>query len=73
MAVGVLLKGLIAIVFPGRQQPESTWSLPGKCGARQTWQRLRIPTGLLAFLGDCRALACACHLAESAVLQFHDP
>jgi 4-amino-4-deoxy-L-arabinose transferase-like glycosyltransferase len=49
MAAGVLLKGLIACVFPAGSAAIFL-SITGQLWRRETWRRLHIATGLLLFL-----------------------
>ena len=71
MGTGLLLKGLIAAVFPVAAGLLYL-ALTRQLFVRQTWKRLRPFAGIAAAAGDRRAVACAGDAAQSAVFRFHD-
>ena len=66
---GLLLKGLIAAVFP---IAAALLYLLHAQWRRASWRRLRPVSRSRAAAGDCRALAHSGDAAESALFRFHD-
>ena len=71
IGTGLLLKGLIAAVFPIAAMLLFL-AFTGEWQSREAWRRLHVFRGILHRSGDRRALAHSGHAAESAVFRFHD-
>ena len=72
LGAGLLLKSLIARVFPGRRRRLLYLLLTRQLFSARTWKRLHPFSGAARYPADRRALAHSGDAAQSAVFRLHD-